>query len=145
VSSPFEFNHPLYTDYDANRGYNPPSGIYIPGPTTASGSIPNINDLVPPGLTAFNYLYPVWCSATPELQYPAEDALCALTPLVNTTSNALQLYLEDSPQGPLSYLLTLANVTTLQRPASTGPNTDSILIASPIALHYPDPLNINQP
>ena len=109
MSSPFEFNHPLYTDYDADRGYNPPSGIHIPGPVTASGTVPNINDLVPPSLTAFDYLYPARRLATPKLQYPAEDALRTLTPPVSTTSNTLQLYLEDSPQGPLSRLFTLCD------------------------------------
>ena len=81
---------------------------------------------------------------TPELQYPAEDTLRAVTPPINSSDNALQLYLEDSPQGPLSHLLTLANVATLQRPTSISPDTDGILIASPVALRYPDPLHVNQ-
>ena len=120
MSTPFEFNYPLYTDYNTDKGYNPLSGIHILGPVTASSSIPNINDLVSPGLTAFDYLYPARHSATPELQYPAKNTLRALTPPVSTTGNTLQLYLEDSPQGPLSRLFTLTNVLHPPVPTLTG-------------------------
>jgi hypothetical protein len=123
----------LYTDYDADRGsYTPASGIRIPGPATASGHIPNINDILPPGVTAFDYLFPRR-SATPELQYPAEEALRAVTPPPAANRNPLRLHLVDSPEGPaLSPLLTLAHVASIVRSASAPiDDPDGILILSP--------------
>src|ERR1700679_3294652 len=47
MSRPFDSLHPSYSDYDSYRG--PPStGIRIPGPATAAGILPNINDVVTP-------------------------------------------------------------------------------------------------
>src|SRR6202789_1907566 len=114
MSRPFDSLHPSYSDYDSYRG--PPStGIRIPGPATATGILPNVNDILPPGVTAFDYLFPARRSVTPELQYPAEDVLRAVTPPPRSVS------LNPQPaQGPgpfLSPLNALAHVALITRPA----------------------------
>jgi hypothetical protein len=103
-----------------------------------------------PGVTAFDYLFPARRSATPELQYPAEDVLRAITPPPRTTT--LELHFVDSPEGPaLSPLLALAHIASIARPASAPPTSydEDIEILAPnrpaSALAYPDPLNIAQP
>jgi hypothetical protein len=147
VSDPFDSLHLSYSDYDSYRG--PPStGIHIPGPTTASGVLPNVNDVLPPGVTAFDYLFPTRHSATPELQYPAEDVLWAITP--PPRSNSLGFQSTERPDGPfLSPLVTLAHVASITCPASAPPtphNEDTHLfaLASPTSFEYPDPLNVAQ-
>jgi hypothetical protein len=149
VSDPLDSLHPSYSDYDSYRG--PPStGIRIPGPATASGVLPNVNDILPPGVTAFDYLFPARRSATPELQYPAEDVLRAVTPPPRTTT--LELHFVDSPEGPaLSPLLALAHIASIARPASAPPISydEDIEILAPnrpaSALACPDPLDVAQP
>jgi hypothetical protein len=144
VSDPFDSLHLSYSDYDSYRG--PPStGIRIPGPTTASGASPNVNDILPPGVTAFDYLFPVRRSATPELQYPAEDVLRAVTP--PPRSNSLDFQTAGSPGPFLSPLNALVHVASLARPASAPPTPHDEDIhlfapASPITFHYPDPLDV---
>jgi hypothetical protein len=144
VSDPFDSLHPSYSDYDSYRG--PPStGIRIPGPTTASGTVPNVNDILPQGVTAFDYLFPVRRSATPELQYPAEDVLWAITP--PPRSNSLDFQTAGSPGPFLSPLNALVHVASLAHPASAPPTPHDKDIhlfapASPVTFHYPDPLDV---
>jgi hypothetical protein len=149
VSDPLDFLHHSYSDYDSYRG--PPStGIRIPGPATAAGVLPNINDILLPGITAFDYLFPPRRVATPELQYPAEEALRTVTPPPRTTT--LEIHFVDSPEGlALSPLLALAHIASIARPASAPPISynEDIEILAPnrpaSALAYPDPLNVAQP
>jgi hypothetical protein len=146
VSDPFDSLHPSYSDYNSYRG--PPStGIRIPGPATASGTVPLINDILPPGVTAFDYLFPVRRSATPELQYPAEDILWAVTP--PPRSHSLDVQAASSPGPFLSPLNALVHVASLARPASAPPTPHDKDIhlfapASPVTFHYPDPLDAAQ-
>jgi hypothetical protein len=146
VSDPFDSLHPSYSDYDSYRG--PPStGIRIPGPTTASGAPPNVNDILPQGVTAFDYLFPVRRSATPELQYPAENVLRAVT--TPPRSHSLDIQAASSPGPFLSPLNALVHVAFLTCPASAPPtphNEDIHLFApaSPVTFEYPDPLDVAQ-
>src|SRR6202789_1114698 len=147
MSDPFDSLHPSYSDYDSYRG--PPStGIRIPGPATASGVFPNVNNVLPPGVTAFDYLFSARRSATPELQYPAEDVLRAVTPPPRSVSLSPQP--AQGPEGPfLSPLLPLAPVPTIARspPAPPTPHDEDIRLfapANPASLQYPDPLDVTQ-
>src|ERR1700679_1778765 len=118
MSDPFDSLHPSYSDYDSYRG--PPStGICIPGPATAAGVFPNVNDVLSPGVTAFDYLFPDCRSATPKFQYPAEGVLRAVTP--PPRSNSLGFQDAGSPGPFLSPLNALAHVASITRPASAPP------------------------
>jgi hypothetical protein len=147
VSDPFDSLHPSYSDYDSYRG--PPSTrIHIPGPATASGTSPNVNDILLQGVTAFDYLFPVCRSATPELQYPAEDVLRAVTP--PPRSHSLDVQAASSPRPFLSPLVALAHIASITRPtlAPPTPHDEDIHLfapASPVTFHYPDPLDVTQP
>jgi hypothetical protein len=139
----------LHSDYETDRGFNPSSGIRIPGSLITPGSYPNVHDLACPGLSAWNTLFPTCCTATLELQYPAEETLRALTPPCN---NTLGLQLEDNLEGPaLSPLHTLAHIASIIRPTSAPPTpyNEDIHIFAPASptplLQYPDPLTVAQP
>jgi hypothetical protein len=146
VSDPFDSLHPSYSNYDSYRG--PPStGIRISGPATASGIAPNVNDILPSGVTAFDYLFPVRRSATPDLQYPAEDVLRAVT--LPPRSHSLDIQATSSPGPFLSPLVALAHIASITRPASAPPTPHDEDIhlfapASPVTFHYPDPLDVAQ-
>jgi hypothetical protein len=137
VSNPLDFLHPVYSDYDPGiqgplSGFIEP-GIRIAGPPTASGVYPNVLDLVVPGVTTWDLLFPgiprvtladlhpefysppvrpldlLNCttprrSESPELQHIVSQAL---TPV--STENALGLYnLTEPPLSPLSLLTSVA-------------------------------------
>ena len=168
MSDPFDFLHPIYSDYDPgdvgplSRYLEP--GIRITGPPTASGVYPNVLDLVAPGVTTWDILHPGIPRVTladlhPEFYSPPVRPL----DLVNLTGprrsespelqhivsrpltpvaleNALQLDLTERPLSPLSLL---ATVTSLAHPRSL-PSTPA-RITSPDRLLVESPLSQKSP